>query len=97
MARINKRTVDTLKTPEKRQALLWDSELRGFGVRITANGVKSYVLQYRNRFGKSRHLTIGRHGPLTPEGARKRATALLGQIADGKDPLEARQHERREG
>ena len=72
------------------EAVLWDSELKGFGVRVQRGGAKSYVLQYRAGGGRGaplRKLTIGRHGsPWTPETARKEAKTLLGMIEDGADP-----------
>jgi hypothetical protein len=32
----------------------------GFGIRVTANGVKAFVYNYRTRHGTERRLTIGR-------------------------------------
>ncbi|MCZ6482345.1 MAG: Arm DNA-binding domain-containing protein, partial [Alphaproteobacteria bacterium] len=66
MAKITKKRVESIK-PSDRDVLEWDDELRGFGVRIKPSGVRSYIIQYRNRFGRSRRLTIGKHGRLTAE------------------------------
>jgi hypothetical protein len=44
--RITKRVVDSAPTTTE-QYFIWDSVIRGFGLRITPSGVKSYVLQYR--------------------------------------------------
>ncbi|MEE9590827.1 MAG: Arm DNA-binding domain-containing protein [Hyphomicrobiaceae bacterium] len=61
-ARISKRTVDAT-TPQDRDTYLWDSELKGFGVKVTPAGHKVYLVQYRLRGRKSRtrRVTIGRH------------------------------------
>ena len=90
-AKITKRSVDALRpTAEGREAVLWDAELKGFGVRVQRGSVKSYILHYRIGAGRSaplRKLTIGKHGsPWTPETARAEAKRLLGIIAQGKDP-----------
>jgi integrase len=89
--KITKRSVDALKAPaEGPEAVLWDSELKGFGVRVQRGEAKSYILHYRVGTGRGaplRKLTIGRHGsPWTPETARGEAKRLLGMIEDGADP-----------
>src|SRR6266851_4537672 len=89
--KITKRSVDALKAAaDGAETVLWDSELKGFGVRVQRGGAKSYVLHYRVGTGRGatlRKLTIGRHGsPWTPETARKEAKTLLGMIEGGADP-----------
>jgi integrase len=89
--KITKRSVDGLKPGVGgAEAMLWDVELKGFGVRVQRGGAKSYVLHYRAGAGRGaplRKLTIGRHGsPWTPETARREAKRLLGLIEDGADP-----------
>jgi integrase len=88
--KITKRSVDVLKPANGAEAVLWDSELKGFGVRVQLGGAKSYVLHYRAGTGRGatlRKLTIGRHGsPWTPETARREAKRLLGMIEGGADP-----------
>src|SRR2546421_12839038 len=91
MPRITKRIVDsTLPDPGGREAFIWDSDVKGFGLRIKPSGVKSYVLKYR--IGRrTRRLTIGKHGsPWTPEKARQRAGDLLHAVNDGRDPATAK-------
>ncbi len=85
MAKITKKRVESIK-PSDRDVLEWDDELRGFGVRIKPSGVRSYIIQYRNRFSRSRRLTIGKHGRLTAEEARKEARLLLSEVDRGGDP-----------
>ena len=83
--RVNKRAVDSLK-PGNATTYLWDPELPGFGVRVTPAGVRSYVFQWQ-RGGRSRRLTIGRHGaPWTAEQARREALRLKAEVAAGADP-----------
>ena len=90
MPKITKRVVEGIQ-PTARDILQWDSELRGFGVRVKPSGVRSYLVQYRNRHGRSRRLTIGTHGRLTAEEARTEARKLLVDVARGGDPAEDRQ------
>jgi integrase len=83
--KITKRTVDQL-SPASRDRILWDREVRGFGVRCRPSGAKHYVLKMRVG-GRQRWLTIGRHGsPWTPDNARREALRLLGLKAAGRDP-----------
>lgn len=86
---ITKRAVDALTT-DRHHEYVWDSELPGFGVRVTASGFKAYVAQYRvqglGRRGAVKRLTLGTHGVLTPDEARKLAKRELGKVAQGLDP-----------
>jgi integrase len=93
--KITKRSVDALKLgADGAEAVLWDGELKGFGVRVQRGDAKSYVLHYRVGTGRGaplRKLTIGRHGsPWTAELARAEAKRLLGLVAQGKDPAGAK-------
>ncbi len=90
--KITKRAVDDAKPGE----FLWDTELKGFGLKVTASH-KVYILQYRRggRGSPTKRVTIGRHGAVTPAQARDEATRLLGAIATGSDPAAARAAARR--
>jgi len=90
--RITKRAVDAAK-PGERDTYLWDADLSGFGLKATPAGRKVYLVQYRlgGRKGRTRRVTIGRHGsPWTPESARNEAKRLLGEVGAGRDPAEER-------
>jgi integrase len=95
LAKITKRTVDSI-VPGASDQFLWDRDLRGFGLKVTSAGNKIYVLQYRKggRGIPTKRITIGRHGPLTPEQARQEAARLLGAIAHGNDPAALRAAEK---
>ncbi len=93
-AKITKRMVDQLVAGEC-DNILWDSEIKGFGVRCRQSGAKHYMLKMRVG-GRQRWLAIGRHGsPWTPETARAEALRLLGIRAAGHDP--AMERDRRKG
>ena len=72
LQKITKSTVDKLSTPETGQAFIRDSELKGFAVRITSSGSKSFILEKRID-GKVKRITLGRYPELTVEQARKEA------------------------
>jgi Arm DNA-binding domain len=90
-ANITKRAVDAAKA-RKTDSYLWDRELPGFGLKVTPAGRKVYLVQYRlgGRKGRTRRVTIGQHGEITPSIARKEAKRLLGEIAAGRDPAAER-------
>ena len=96
--KISKATVDVAQ-PSVADKVYWDKALAGFGLKITPAGRKVYLYRYRlappGRAAKTQPvtLTIGKHGDLTPDQARDRATELAGKVAVGVDP---RAEERRE-
>ncbi|WGD32033.1 site-specific integrase [Ancylobacter sp. WKF20] len=91
MPRITKKVVDAATADPSRKTMVWDSDLKGFALRITPAGVKSYVVTYRTAEGRQREVTIGKHGsPWTPELARERAAKILLDVRAGIDPLETK-------
>ena len=86
MPKLTKRTVDALE-PEAKDYFVWDTLIAGFGVRIMPSGAKTYQAQYR-KGGRTRRISLGRHGTLTVEQARLLAKEVLGDVAKGKNPAE---------
>ena len=84
---ISKRAVHALPA-DGNDALYWDRDLPGFGVRVYASGRKAYVVQCRGPNGSQR-VTIGQHGTITAEEARKQAAAIIDRIKRGEDPVPA--------
>lgn len=96
--KITKRAVDGLAPVGAAERVLWDGEVKGFGIRARPGGARSYILHYRPGTGRAaplRKLTIGKHGsPWTPETARAEAKRLLAEVAAGRDPAMARHADR---
>jgi integrase len=91
MAKLTKRVIDGLHIGQDgREIVLWDEDLSGFGVRVKPSGARSWLIQYRNKQGRSRRLTIGKVERLTPDQARKEAKQRLAEVDRGADPAEAR-------
>ncbi len=82
--RLSTRTVGRLSVAE-REAIFWDRDLPGFGVRVYPSGTKTFVVQSRAE-GRSRRLTIGRHGAITADEARERAARIIARIKSWDDP-----------
>jgi integrase len=90
MARITKTIVEAAYPDPNKDTYLWDSELKGFAAKITMRGARIYLIQYRlhGRSGRTRRVSLGKHGTITTDQARKRAKKLLGEVASGQDPAE---------
>jgi integrase len=88
--KLGKREIDALTCPSgRRDRMYFDEDLAGFGVRVTSDGAKVFLFQYRR--GKLlRRLRLGRYGDLTPAQARKLAESARGQVAAGGDPAAER-------
>jgi integrase len=92
--KLTKAFVEKAEPPQhKDQVFYRDGELKGFALRVTASGVKSFVIE--TQIGnKVRRLTIGRYDKLSTEQARIEAKKILGKIASGIDPVAERKEAR---
>jgi len=91
--KLTKTVIDRTPLPSAGQIFLRDTELKGFGLRITAGGVRSFIVEKRID-GRVRRVTVGRFGELTCEQARKKATGFLGKLAMGENPIAERERAR---
>ena len=91
MAKLTKRSIDQIKPAGKQDVVVWDDTLPGFGLRVKPSGVKSFIVQFRNSAGRSRRMTLGRFGVLTPAQARNRAMQILAAASRGDDPVQEKQ------
>lgn len=88
--KITKSLVDSVRATGKDQ-FFWDTEIKGFGVRVTPSGIISYVFKYR--LGKGREAptfreTIGKKGALSPTEARDTAKEWAAKAVRGVSPVD---------
>ncbi len=81
-----------------RPVTYYDTDLKGFGLKIMPSGARSWIVEYRPGAGgrgvAKKRLKVGGDA-LSPEQAREAAEKLLASVALGKDPASDRSAERR--
>jgi integrase len=94
--RLTNQSATALSVPAgKAYILVFDEDLGGFGLRVSAGGSRVWVVQYRNALGQSKRETLGRVGVLSATEARKAATERLARARLGNDPSAEREAEKR--
>ena len=91
--RLTETLVKALSSPIKGHQIIYDTELKGFGIRMTAGGSKAFILNYRIQ-GRERRLTIGSYPEWSAAAARKQAEELKRRIDVGQDPMAERREDR---
>jgi integrase len=87
--------VKRLPAPAKGNRIAYDDDVRGFGVRVTTGGARSYILNYVTRDrGQERRYTIGSADNWKATAARDEAKRLKRLIDGGGDPLRDIEDER---
>lgn len=80
------KTVALLSLPlGKSDAIYFDDDIGGFGLRLRAAGSKNWIFQYKIG-GRQRRLTFGAYPALSVEDARKTAGKFHAQVRLGQDP-----------
>ena len=69
------------------QKILWDDQLKGFGVRIYESGKRSFIIQIRDKSKKQFKRTIGNINLVSLKQARDEAKRILSLIHLGNDPF----------
>jgi len=84
--RLDDRLVKGLAAPASGSRVTYDSDVSGFGVRVTAVGARVFVLDCRVA-GRERRYTIGSATEWKATAARKFAAVMKARIRMGHDPL----------
>ena len=92
--RLTDKIVTRLPCPDRGSRITFDSVVPGHGVRVTANGSRSFIFDYRVG-GRQRRLTIGKFPAYSTTAAREEAKTLYRRSAVGEDPMAERHAERR--
>lgn len=94
--KLTKSAIDPLPSSAK-EVIWWDTELKGFGLKVTPAGRKVFLVQYRPAGDRRnpRKYTIGEYGQVTPHQARVEAQRVLAERAAGRDPQAEKQAEKR--
>lgn len=89
--KLTKTNIDRVRKPGPGTVIYVDTETKGFGLRVTASGAASFIVQgmIAGRSQEAR-LTIGSYGAWTVDDARRRAEQYKHQFEDGIDPREVR-------
>jgi integrase len=86
-AKLTDAIVKALPSPKAGEKITYDESVKGFGIRVTAAGARSFILNYRTRIGRERRYTIGRFPNWKTSPARTEALELRKVIDQGGDPL----------
>jgi hypothetical protein len=97
--KLTKRDVDRLE-PRPTPYVVYDTELKGLGLRVMPSGTQTWVVEYRPNGGgrgvAKRRMSLGSARAVTPEQAHQQARLVLGRVAAGEDPAHDRNTRRRE-
>jgi integrase len=87
--KLGRRTLASLR-PAVKPTVFYDTELTGFGLRVSPSGARSWIVEYRPGTGgrgvSKRRMVFGTPKTLTPDQARTQAAALLAKVKLGADP-----------
>jgi integrase len=87
--------VRDIKAPASGEMTVWDEDMRSFGLRVRASGIKTFVAQFRVN-GIQRKVTIGKWPKMTVDAARREAKRLFGLAGAHRDPVAERRREEAE-
>lgn len=90
IGKITSRSVARFKGELGKESCLWDTEIKGFALRVSPSGKRVYVYKFRTPDGRRRNRKLGDETALTAEAARKAVTVWVSSRAQGKPILNAK-------
>ena len=88
--KLTQANVTKAKLPtDKQEAIYWDDEMAGFGLRLRSGGSRTFIVQYKIG-AKHRRMTLGNAFKVTADDARKQAKQIFGKVVGGHDPASER-------
>jgi integrase len=91
MSRLNKKFIEKLIC--EKEKIFWDKALKGFGVRVSPTGRKSFIINWRNKEGRQGKKVVGIYGKMTVEQARLLAQQYFYKISLGEEPRRNVRHD----
>ena len=93
--KLTKGNIDRVaKAGGKSDTLYWDTEIKGFGLRVTPKGKTTFIAQGRvHGVGDAIRVTVGPYGVFTPDQARDAAKDHLRNMELGTDPRDVRKQD----
>src|SRR3978361_208186 len=95
--KLTRRTVAAIP-PVAKPTVFYDTDLKGFGLKVFPSGALSWIVEYRPGAGgrgiSKRRMVLGSAKTVTPEEARDRASGILAEVRLGGDPAAARTESR---
>ena len=91
--RLTDKLVKALEPPVSGNRITYDDEVRGWGLRVTSQGAKAWVVNYRVS-GRERRITIGSYPDWSVSAAKERAKEIKRAVDRGEDPMAERHRER---
>jgi Arm DNA-binding domain/Phage integrase central domain len=86
--KLTDRLAKTLPAPRRGNRITYDLDVKGFGLRVTVGGHRSFILNYRRKAdGIERRWTIGSFPDWSVGAARDEAKRLKRSIDGGADPV----------
>ena len=90
VGKITSRSVARFKGEPGKESCLWDTEIKGFALRVASSGKRVYIYKFRTPDGRRRNRKLGDETALTAEAARKAVSFWVAGRAQGKPILNAK-------
>lgn len=93
--KLTKTNIDRVaKSGGKADVLYWDTETKGFGLRVTPTGKTTFIAQGRvGGVGAAARITVGPYGVFSPDQARDAAKEHLRNMELGIDPRDVKRQD----